>query len=320
MSEYSKVMLKTPVVLIIFNRPDLSEKVFEKIKKVQPNKLFVIADGARFSEEKEKCDRARKIIDKVDWNCKVVTNFSDINLGCKKRVSSGLDWVFSQAEEAIILEDDCLPTESFFYFCQELLEYYRDDKRIVHIGGNNYPNNNIENEASYFFSKYTFIWGWATWKRAWKYYHVESGIQNSKNLEIIINSRCPELVERDHWKLMFDQVSNGTINAWSPKWLYSCWSQNGLAALPKFNLVSNIGFRGDGTHTTEGNKLANLPTQDIWKIEHPQLIYQDIKSDAYLFNHWFNGIALKKNTNPIRRLFTKTKSKFKQTLFTKIRY
>ncbi len=114
--------LETPVAFIIFNRPDLTEKVFKQIAKVQPNKLFVIADGARFPEEKEKCDRARQMREKVNWNCEVKTNFSDINLGCQKRVSSGLDWGFSQVEEAIILEDDCLPTESFFYFCHELLE------------------------------------------------------------------------------------------------------------------------------------------------------------------------------------------------------
>lgn len=307
-------ILQTPVVFIIFNRPDLTEKVFKQIAKVQPQNLFVIADGARFAEEQEKCNKAREIIEKVDWDCEVITDFSDINLGCRKRVSSGLDWVFSQVEEAIILEDDCLPTQSFFYFCQELLEYYRDDKRIMHIGGNNYPNNDISNDVSYFFSKYTFIWGWATWKRAWQYYQIEPDLQNKQNVEKIINCKCSEVVERIHWQSMFNRVSDGSINAWSPKWLYSCWSQNGLAALPKFNLVSNIGFREDGTHTIKEHKIANLPTQDIWKINHPKFIYQDVKADDYLFDLWFDGIALKKNNSLIRKLIRKIKYEFKHKI------
>jgi hypothetical protein len=302
---------ETPVVFIIFNRPDLTEKVFAKIREVKPNKLFVIADGARFPKEQEKCDHARKVIEQVDWNCEVITDFSDINLGCKKRVSSGLDWVFSQVEEAIVLEDDCLPTESFFYFCQELLSKYRYDERIMMISGNNYPNNHLKNNVSYFFSKYTLIWGWATWKRAWQYYDVELKNWNSEVLEKVVDARCINLLEKDFRKLRFKQTFDGTINAWSPQWLYTCWSQNGLAILPKHNLVSNIGFRKDGTHTQENNRLANLPTQDIWQIKHPQFIYEDVKADAYLFDYWFDGINLKQNKKLLNRLINKIKVKLK---------
>ncbi|MEN2383889.1 MAG: hypothetical protein KA716_33360 [Gloeotrichia echinulata DEX184] len=152
--------LSTPIGFFIFNRPDLTAQVFEAIRQTKPHKLLVVADGPRFPEEEEKCLKTREVIKSVDWDCEVLTNFSEINLGCKYRVYSGLDWVFSQVEEAIILEDDCLPTPSFFYFCQTLLQRYRDDERVMHISGNNFQFGQSRTPYSYYFSKYNHIWGW----------------------------------------------------------------------------------------------------------------------------------------------------------------
>ncbi|MCX5679732.1 MAG: glycosyltransferase family 2 protein, partial [Candidatus Omnitrophica bacterium] len=168
-------MLETPVVLTIFNRPDKTELVFNAISKARPRQLFVIADGPRPDApgENERCLDARAIIERVDWDCCLRKNYSDVNMGCKRRVSSGLDWVFSSVEEAILLEDDTLPSHSFLFFCQELLEKYRYDNRINYISGTNYQLGKSRTDYSYFFSRYASFWGWATWRRAWRHYDVD---------------------------------------------------------------------------------------------------------------------------------------------------
>src|SRR5665648_587346 len=168
----SNFQLKTPVAFIIFNRPETTRRVFAEIAKARPTKLLVIADGPRAThpDDAEKCAVVRAIIDGVDWDCEVLKNYSDVNLGCKRRVSSGLDWVFDTVEEAIILEDDCLPHPTFFRFCEEMLAKYRDDKRIAMISGDNFQFGKKRTEYSYYFSRYTHIWGWASWRRAWDNY------------------------------------------------------------------------------------------------------------------------------------------------------
>ncbi|NEP76999.1 MAG: glycosyltransferase family 2 protein, partial [Okeania sp. SIO3B3] len=197
--------LTIPVVLIIFNRPDTTAKVFEVIRQVKPPQLFVIADAPRLdkSGEVERCIAARKIIDRVDWQCEVLTNYSEINLGCRERVYSGLNWVFSLVESAIILEDDCVPHLTFFRFCQELLERYRDNNQVMAISGDNFQFGNNTTEHSYYFSRYPHCWGWATWRRAWKNYDNQmqlwSKLRGSKWLENILqNSRAVK-----YWSQIF---------------------------------------------------------------------------------------------------------------------
>jgi hypothetical protein len=167
--------IKTPVAFIIFNRPQTTEAVFAEIARARPRQLLVIADGARTDhpDDSEKCSAARAVINRVNWDCDVSTNYAETNLGCKQRVSSGLDWVFGLVEKAIILEDDCLPEPTFFHFCQELLERYCDDWRVMHISGDNFQLGHRRSSDSYYFSRYSHVWGWATWQRAWKFYDVE---------------------------------------------------------------------------------------------------------------------------------------------------
>ena len=166
--------LETPVAFLVFNRPHTTDKVFSEIAAANPRKLLIVADGPRPDQpgEAERCVAVRAIVDRVDWDCEVLTNYSDINLGCKARISSGLDWVFDTVEEAIVLEDDCLPHPSFFRFCEELLVKYRDDERIAQIGGVNFQSGRRRTNYSYYFSRYAHIWGWATWRRAWRHYDV----------------------------------------------------------------------------------------------------------------------------------------------------
>ena len=167
--------METAVLFLIFNRPENTDKVFKKIKNVKPKKLYIAADGPRENNinDKVNCLKAREVINKIDWNGEVKTLFRDKNLGCKLAVSSAIDWFFENEEMGIILEDDCLPDPSFFYFCQELLQKYKDDKRVMMISGFNYLLNSLEIRESYFFSNYYPIWGWATWRRAWKLYDNE---------------------------------------------------------------------------------------------------------------------------------------------------
>lgn len=300
---HNNTSLSTPIVLLIFNRPDLTAIVFEAIAQVKPKKLLVVADGPRFPEEAEKCQRARAVIEKVNWDCEVLTNFSEKNLGCGRRVASGLDWVFSKVEEAIILEDDCIPTPSFFNFCQVLLDYYRYDKRVMHISGNNFQANQSRTDYSYYLSKYSHIWGWATWRRAWNHFDLSMKTWPKFKESGMLKFVCEDPYEQKYWTKTFEQVFDGTINTvWSYQWQYACWCQNGLSVLPNFNLVSNIGFGLDATHTRGNSCFSNIPTVDIWKIDHPQFIVRHQEADVYTFDHVFYGKDMRRNAKLDRRL------------------
>ena len=287
--------LITPVVLLIFNRPNTTFRVFEAIREAKPQTLLIIADGARFPEEEEQCSKARSIVEKVDWNCEVLTNFSDVNLGCQLRISSGLDWVFSEVEEAIILEDDCLPTQSFFWFCQTLLEYYRYESKVMHISGNNFQFRNYATDYSYFFSKYGGSWGWASWRRAWQHFDCDMktwlDVKRNNKIDYIYD----DWAEKLYWTNIFDLVKRGIFNTcWDYQWLYARWMQKELSICPVVNLVSNIGFNSMATHTFDDNNfLANMQTEDIWQIVHPPSIARDKLADAYVFDYCYGGKRIK---------------------------
>jgi hypothetical protein len=274
--------LNTPVAFLIFNRPDTTERVFAEIARARPPELLVVADGPRSDQpgDREKCDAARAVIDRVDWDCNVLKNYSDENLGCRRRVSSGLDWVFDTLEEAIILEDDCLPHPTFFRFCEELLEFYRDDERIMMISGDNFQFGRKRTPYSYYFSLYTHIWGWASWRRAWKHYDVEMKlwpeIKNGSWLhDLLLDRRAIK-----YWTKTFQRVYEGKIDTWDYSWTFACWSQNGLTILPNENLISNIGFREDGTHTASSTRTANMPTKDLdFPLKHPPFVIRDVHAD-----------------------------------------
>ncbi len=242
-------MLRTPIVFIIFNRPDTTEKVFAEIRNARPEKLYVIADGPRTEEEKKLTDATRSIIDQVDWPCAVTRLYSKDNLGCRQRVISGLNKVFVQEEQAIILEDDCLPAPSFFLFCEILLERYRKDDPVMHIGGNNFQFGEWVGEGDYYFSAYSHIWGWATWRRAWNKYRSQI-----EDLAGFTQKEMANYCQHDHfqlsyWKTILESIERPEYTAWSYHWLFAIWKNNGKAIIPNKNLVYNIGFSKTGTHT-----------------------------------------------------------------------
>lgn len=280
---------KTPVVFFIFNRPDLTEIVFKAIAQAKPQKLFVIADGPRFPEDVEKCEKTRAIIETIDWDCKVFTHFSEHNLGCGWRIASGIDWVFSQVEEAIFFEDDTLPTPSFFHFCQTMLERYRDDERVMHINGDNFVNQD-RTSYSYYFSKYMHCWGWASWRRAWKHFDYYMKTWSEFKKAGLLKYICKNRYEERYWRGVFDQMYEDPqlMNAWDFQWMYAIWSQGGLVIAPNKNLISNLGFnRSDAVHTYGNDPRSRLATTDIWEVSHPPFVVSNWEADRRTFDHIF---------------------------------
>lgn len=295
--------LTTPVAFIIFNRPDTTERVFAEIAKAKPPKLLVIGDGARVNrpEEAEKVAAARAIIQRVDWECEVLTNFSEVNLGCKRRVSSGIDWVFEQVAEAIILEDDCLPDPSFFRFCQELLERYRHDQRIGLISGDNFQFGRRRNDDSYYFSKYVHIWGWATWRDRWAgSYDVTMAKWPRIRDEAWLTDIVGNAHEADFWRKIFERVHRGEIDTWDYQWVFANWVEGRTTILPAVNLISNIGFDANATHTTGDSELANLATHPIgFPLKHPVGIFRNMQADIFSEKKCFRVPFVKRVRNKL---------------------
>lgn len=285
-------MLTTPVAYIIFNRPRHTRETFAAIRHQQPNQLFIIADGPRLDHptDSERCQEVRKIVEKIDWPCEVFWNVSDTNLGCKQRIITGLDWVFSQVERAIILEDDILPNKDFFRFCEELLERYENDDRVACITGNNFQDGRHRGKGSYYFSRYNHVWGWATWRRAW--IHNNSSLsfwpewQNSKEWR----RKLSDSNERNYWKQIFDKMFNNEIDTWDYPWTASVWFQGGLTATPNVNLVTNIGFGPDATHTKEQEDRDGQRSYSLGPVTHPQEVFRDRSADRYTYDHHFLGV------------------------------
>ncbi|PMB22448.1 hemolytic protein HlpA-like protein [Fischerella thermalis CCMEE 5198] len=279
--------MKTPVAFIIFKRPHTTEKVFEAIRQAKPPKLFVIADGPRTDRpgEAEKCEAARAIIERVDWDCEVIKNYSDINLGCAKRVSSGIDWVFNHVEEAIILEDDCLPHPTFFPFCEELLEKYRYDTRVSSISGQNVLFGRRRTNYSYYFSRYNLCWGWASWRRAWQHYDLYMKLWPEIHSQGYLNDILEHPLVVKYWSNIFQSVYNNPLGiTWDYQWTFACFVQNSLGIISNGNLISNIGFGPDSTHfkSTNKNPLDSLPTEKMQlPLNHPPFIVRDVKADNF---------------------------------------
>ncbi len=287
----SSSFVTAPVALIIFNRPEPTAKVFEAIRQAQPATLVVIADGARASRkgEAELCAAARAATENVDWPCRIVRHYADQNLGCRNRVASGLDLLFDEFDRAIILEDDCVPEPSFFRFCDELLERYRDDERVMAISGDNFQFGNHRSEFSYYFSRYPHVWGWATWRRAWRHYDVamRDWPQYRDNGWLAGLFDSPRTIK--FWQEIFQSVYDKKVDTWDHQWTYTCWRQNGLTALPSVNLISNIGFGEDATHTRRSGLFSYLSVHPMeFPLRHPVEIIRDARADDYTQRHNFD--------------------------------
>jgi len=282
-------MLNIPVAFLIFNRPGVTRRVFAEIARARPKRLLIVADGPRSADEVEKCAAARSVIDQVDWDCEVLTNFSDVNLGCKRRVSSGLDWVFEQCDSAIVLEDDCLPNHTFFPYCAELLEKYRNDERVMMVSGNNFQFGRERGPYSYYFSCYAHIWGWASWRRAWRHYDVGMSRWPALREASWLQSLFDDTAAVCYWEETLDRSYSGHIDSWDIQWVFTCLAHNGLTVSPNVNLVSNIGFGAEATHTKDDiYGVAELQAGEIEApLKHPPFVIRDKDADRFVFERIF---------------------------------
>lgn len=280
-------MLNTPVLFIVFNRPDTTARVFEAIRQAKPKQLFVAADGPRPNKdgEKERCEIVRQIATKVDWDCELRTLFRSENRGCGRGPAEAITWFFENVEQGIILEDDCLPDQSFFWFCEELLEYYKYDERIMHITGNNFQFGEVIGVASYYSSIYTHNWGWATWKRAWaKFEYILKDVKiftTSQSFYDLFSSDS----ERKFWQKSFSGLNGENYDVWDIQWQYCIQKNNGISLIPNKNLVSNIGFGQDATHTYDCDSLlSKISTSSISVITHLKEIERIKLNDLKFYN------------------------------------
>jgi len=261
----------TPVALIIFNRPDLVQRQCEILRALPLEQLYVIADGPREgTDDYENCHAARAIIDSIDWTFDVQKNYAERNMGCANRIVSGLDWVFSKVDRAIILEDDCLAHHGFFPFCEELLERYEYDDEIMHISGTN-PLLEFNEPFSYRFSHHASCWGWATWARAWSNNDVKMNLPKRHIRRLLKQYMQGNRVAIDFWMAEIDSTRRGVLDAWDYPWQLSIWRHGGSSIVPNRNLISNAGFRSDATHTkNESAYYANMPIQEMeFPLRHP---------------------------------------------------
>lgn len=290
--------LNTAVLLLIFNRPDTTARVFEAIRKAKPPRLYVAADGPREGREGEadRVAKVRAIATAVDWPCDVRTLFREKNLGCKYAVSGAITWFFEQERHGIILEDDCLPAQSFFWFCEAMLNKYETDNRIWHVSGTStLVEQDVINEESYYFSKHNHVWGWATWASRWRHYEPALLYLPLFIKFNYIKNMGFGLYLREFWLGNFRMVANELIDTWDYQWYFISWINNGLSIIPTKNMISNIGFGCDATHTSDKrSNLANKPRFEIdLNLIHPQIIMPNVVYEEINARNLFNPSLIK---------------------------
>lgn len=297
---------KSPVLFLIFNRPDTTQRVFNEIRAAKPPRLYIASDGPRIDRENDVllCQEALSIVQLIDWECKVERLVRPDNLGCKHAISSAIDWFFENEEEGIILEDDCLPAKSFFYYCDTLLEKYRLDTRIRHIAGANLQGGKKWGDASTYFTNQTHVWGWASWRRVWKDYDKElSRYEEDEVADKMSNIFTDPFVIAD-WARIFKELKAGKIDTWDYQLAFLNYFNHGLSINPNVNLISNIGFREDATHTLAlESPYANVPLQEISEITIPKYILPEKKADYAVLEYDFNLKERWRKHNLLRRRF-----------------
>ena len=291
------IQMSQPVLLLVFNRPDTTKVVFDAIRASRPPRLYVASDGARPTRDGESSvvQMVRNLSTDVDWDCDVFTLFREENLGCRRAVSGALDWFFAHEECGIVLEDDCVPDPSFFQFADETLHRFAHDERVMLISGIYPVLGGYKNSNSYLFSRYVDCWGWASWRRAWHLYDHDMALWPALRDTAWLSSigGGSRLFVR-YWRGIFDAAYSGAIDSWAYRWLFSCWAQHGLAVVPAYNLVQNIGFGSNATHTFDGgSSLAKADLQQMsFPLVHPNGMTCDPSFDRWVDQNVF-GITLR---------------------------
>jgi len=277
------------VLFLIFNRPSATTRVFDMIRRAAPRRLYIAADGPRAARPAERalCEQTRAVVANPGWHVEVSHLYRENNLGCRDAVSSAIGWFFDHEEEGIILEDDCLPDLSFFRFAGEMLERYRDSADVMHISGDNFQQGRLRGDGSYYFSKYPHVWGWASWRRAWRHYDVAMSGFEKEGRDIIKNTWTSPR-ERGYWIERMRRAAGNEFNTWDYQWAYTLWKHHGFAILPNMNLVANIGYGADATHTvgTRGSGGDSGP-EIMEAIQHPSSDLVDMRADRFTFDHHY---------------------------------
>lgn len=280
---------EVPILLLIFNRPDETSVVFEKIRKIQPTKLFISGDGPRLgnsNDEAKIVETRNLVLNNIDWDCECLTNFSEQNLGCGRSVSNGISWFFENVPFGIILEDDCSPQIDFFNYAKELLIKYKNDLNIWHISGNSIVNQNVfkrRDTSSYYYSNFNHVWGWATWANRWNYYDFKLSNITETNF---IKERFSLVKDIEFWENLFFKMKNSEIDTWDYQWTFAMWYNNGISIVPKINLIENIGFGENATHTLLAPNFSTT-SFSLSEIVHPSEIIINTKADNYVMRKIF---------------------------------
>jgi hypothetical protein len=251
-------MLSTPVVFIVFNRPDLTRITFERIRAVQPSDLYVIADGPRPDRPADRalCESTRAVVEEVDWPCEVVRDYSDVNLGCKRRVSGGLDAAFERHDRAIVIEDDVLADPTFFYFAETMLRRYADRPDVMMVSGFNPLGSYDAASGDHLFSYCGSIWGWASWRRCWRHYDVTMRRWADPAVRAEVIARFGDDDIAGPRVAAYDRTLTGAVDTWDFQWSFARIAAGGMSVVPRINLVQNIGFRDDATHTRRASSIS----------------------------------------------------------------
>jgi len=279
--------MKSPILFLIFNRPELSLRVLEAIRRAQPSHLFIAGDGPREERvgEVSLCHKTRSLVEShVDWPCVIHRLYRDRNLGCKDAVSSAISWFFQYVEEGVILEDDTLPNESFFNFTDTLLERYRDDPHVMHISGNNHQHGRIRGDGAYYSSRFAHSWGWATWRRSWELYDIEMQGFPENWEQIQRECSLPESIST-WWKLALGNVRSGTTDTWDFQWHYTLMKNCGISLIPNINLVENIGVGADATHMKKRDVASSIKASKLFQFDDPSSLKICFEADKFDFEH-----------------------------------
>jgi len=301
--------MKTAVLFLIFNRPDIAKRTFAEIAKAKPSRLYIACDGARENKngETELVNQTRKIVDLIDWDCEVKTLFQKENLGCGIAVSKAISWFFENEEMGIILEDDCLPHQSFFKYCEELLNIYKNNDRISMISGNNFQKSRKRGDFSYYFSNIFNIWGWATWKRSWNDFRLDVNELNDNLVLNEIKKRFPEKKFNGFLIRIYESIKKFRIDTWDFQFYFSQIAKGRVFIDPNVNLISNIGFGGYATHTHDkDDNMANIPVKAmIFPLKHPMKILINQKADKFFLNNYYisQKPLFKRIVNKIKRIY-----------------
>jgi hypothetical protein len=276
-----------PVLLIVFNRPETTRRLLQAISAAAPRQLFIAADGPRpgNTEDAAKCAAVRREIHApLGWECDVTFSERATNLGCGLGPSTAISWFFQNVTEGIILEDDCLPSPGFFPFCASVLEKYRDEDRVGHVGGFSCQLGRIRGDASYYFSRYFHAWGWATWRRAWKDFDFTMADYARFKAEGVLDNIFERPAVREFWSGNFDAVLQGRQDIWDYQWVYCNLKRDRLAIVPNWNLIENIGFGTDATHTTKRRSHMPPAAQECMEVlSHPSFIAACREADDFTF-------------------------------------